>query len=212
MYRLLRNRSYKKFISEEIKFICVSEFQRKIIEKYTNQKKYVLENPCHFTCTNGNEKKYDFAFIGRTTPEKGFTLFEKLVSDYENSTFLLVGEKKNLVNKKNLTCTGWVSEEEVISYLSQSRCLIFPSLWPETYGLNVRKALILNIPCIVSSNTYASSIKDDKIIVFEQGNYEDLCKKIDFFLCSFTNNSSSNHENEEKYENKLINIFLDEHR
>ena len=209
IYRLLRIKSYKKFISLNVNLICVSDFQKKIIQKYTSRRIFVLENPFYFDrIINDNEKKYDFVFVGRTTTEKGYSLFKELVNDYQNCSFLLVGKNTEKIDKKNFTSTGWVSEEEVISYLNQSKCLIFPSLWPETFGLNVKKALLYDIPCIVSSNTYASSIIDDRIIVFEQGNYIDLKKKVDYFLKQF-NVGKRRISCNDRYEEDIVNIFLE---
>lgn len=37
-----------------------------------------------------------------------------------------------------------------------------------------KKALRYNVQCIVSSNTYASTINDKRVFIFKQGDYESL--------------------------------------
>ncbi len=46
--------------------------------------------------------------------------------------------------------TGWLSAEDVQRELEHARCLVFPSLWYETYGLVVNEAAARGIPAIVS--------------------------------------------------------------
>jgi glycosyltransferase involved in cell wall biosynthesis len=44
----------------------------------------------------------------------------------------------------------------VLAQLEYARCLIFPSLWYETFGLVVEEAAARGIPCIVSDISAAS--------------------------------------------------------
>ena len=56
--------------------------------------------------------------------------------------------------------------------------LVLPSLWPETFGLNVFRAMAYGIPCLVSTNTAAEKyMTESNGCVFEQGNYIDMKKK-----------------------------------
>lgn len=175
IYRNLRIKSYKKYFSNYVKVICVSEFQKEILVKKIKNEIVVLHNPLKILVgLEKVEKKYDYVFIGRTSKEKGFDLFEKLSHDFPEKTFLLVGTTNEKKNQDNMQITGWVDEYSVEKYLKQSRCMIFPSRWPETYGLNVKKALRYNVQCIVSSNTYASTINDKRVFIFKQGDYESL--------------------------------------
>jgi glycosyltransferase involved in cell wall biosynthesis len=52
--------------------------------------------------------------------------------------------------------TGWVSPEAVQTELSKARCLVFPSLWYEAYGLVVAEAAARGVPAIVSTISAAS--------------------------------------------------------
>lgn len=76
----------------------------------------------------------------------------------------------------NVVVTGWVSEQQVDTYIGKTKFLVFPSLWPETFGLNVIRALYAGIPCLVSSNTAAEDYVIEGIngFVFEQGNFQSI--------------------------------------
>ena len=46
--------------------------------------------------------------------------------------------------------TGWLTADAVRRELAQARCLVFPSLWYETFGLVVDEAAARGVPAIVS--------------------------------------------------------------
>ena len=52
--------------------------------------------------------------------------------------------------------TGWVTPRQVMAELEEARCLVFSSLWYETYGLVVAEAAARGIPAIVSTVSAAS--------------------------------------------------------
>jgi glycosyltransferase involved in cell wall biosynthesis len=56
---------------------------------------------------------------------------------------------------------GWIAKDELGSWMTRARCLVFPSLWYEGYPLVVADALRAGVPVIVSkSSIAASSISD----------------------------------------------------
>lgn len=175
LYRYIRQLIYKKDIDfNYVQAIYISEFSKKIINKQINIPHYkVIENPFK-TLKNVQKKEYDYIYIGRTSKEKGIDIFIQLAKKMPTKIFLLVGNYN--IKLKNLIVTGWVSEAQVDEFLAKSRVLIFPSLWPETFGLNVIKALSGGIICIVSSNTAAEDYVIDGVngYIFEQGSLESL--------------------------------------
>lgn len=206
LYRFVRELIYKKDIDfKHVYAVFVSEFEKRIITKQIElPNSAVIENPVEFIKYD-EEKKYDFAFIGRTSKEKGIELFLDLARKRPDKQFLIVGDL-NDVTSDNLSVTGWVSENEVDMYLAKSRVLVFPSLWPETFGLNVIKALMSGIPCLVSSNTAAADyIRDgENGFVFEQGNCRDLLNKSkDVLSVSGKNNDI----NVSEYIEKIVKIY-----
>lgn len=187
LYRTIRQMFYRKYMDfNYIHVIFVSEFQSNIIQRFLSIKhSKVIENPF---CCNYLErkdcriKKWDYIYIGRNTVEKGVDLFIKLAEDFPDKKFVFVGIFHDKV-PQNVFVTGWVFEEQVFEYLCCSRVLVFPSLWPETFGLNVFKAIKIGIPCLVSSNTAAEKyIVKGNGVVFHQGDYNDMRKKAEEVL------------------------------
>jgi glycosyltransferase involved in cell wall biosynthesis len=90
--------------------------------------------------------------IGRLDPEKGIDV---LVDAARGTQFpiTLIGEGplRNYAEAYEGTrVTGWLSRPEIVASLEQARCLVFPSLWYETFGLVVEEAAACGIPAIVS--------------------------------------------------------------
>lgn len=208
IFRFVRQLFYNKNINVKyIHLIFISEFERRIISNQIEIKKFsILENPTIFKETNSsNKKKYDYVYIGRTSVEKGVDLFLGLARHLKDKKFLIVGNCD--INLKNVEITGWITENMVNKYLLESKTLIFPSLWPETFGLNVIKALSNGIPCIVSSNTAAEDFVLDGFngYVFEQGNLNSLISKAK--LISKIEGNIFNCKMNNKYIERLIYIY-----
>lgn len=76
--------------------------------------------------------------------------------------------------------TGWLSTDRVQTEIARARCLIFPSLWYETFGLVVAEAAARGVPAIVSD----ISAPADRVVdgsngwVFRSGNLESLMRCI----------------------------------
>jgi glycosyltransferase involved in cell wall biosynthesis len=96
--------------------------------------------------------------VGRLDIEKGV---ETLLAAAKHAKVPLVfvgdGPLRPLVEATpHCRVTGWVNAAQVLAELEQARCLVFPSLWYETYGLVVTEAAARGIPAIVSSIAAAS--------------------------------------------------------
>ncbi len=209
LYRYIRELYYKKDI--DFKFvhaIFISEFEKNIIEKqFKCSKSTIIKNPISKLVISKKSKEYDFLYIGRTSKEKGIELFVELASRLKDKKFLIVGNYNS--NLKNLNSTGWISEREVDDYLLKSKVLVFPSLWPETFGLNIVKALDAGIPCLVSSNTAAEYYVNNGIdgLIFKQGSIDDLTEKA---LIIEKLNPAPKKTNNEDYIQKLIGTYIHE--
>ena len=72
--------------------------------------------------------------------------------------------------------TGWLDRDDVQREIEKARCLVFPSLWPETYGLVVTEAAALGIPSIVARTTAASERIEDGVTgwLWQTGDLADL--------------------------------------
>lgn len=120
----------------------------------SNSKYYFLRNPCTVPRQPPviAGKNSIFAFIGRLSAEKGI---EVLVAAAKRADVPLLfigdGPMRTVAEAGGLNrVTGWVPRHEVMRQLDTVRCLAFPSLWPETYGLSVVDAAARGVPSIVS--------------------------------------------------------------
>jgi glycosyltransferase involved in cell wall biosynthesis len=96
--------------------------------------------------------------IGRLDPEKGIKMF---VDAARQTRFpiTLVGEgpwRGYAEEYDGCDVTGWLTRPAVLAAMEQARCLVFPSLWYETFGLVVEEAAARGIPAIVSDVSAAA--------------------------------------------------------
>ncbi len=208
LYRYVREKKYIKAIKKcNINYIFISHFQKKKILSYLQIEGPVIYNPISIPLSQKVEKKFDFVFIGRTSKEKGIDLFVELANRLSEQSFIIVGNFEKKV-PNNVKVTGWVTEEKVNNYLSHAKVLVFPSLWPETFGLNVYKAKFYKTLCLVSSNTAAIDFITDNDVIFEQGNINDLVEKAKFIINKEFNDENSDFYSEnDRYINSLINYY-----
>jgi glycosyltransferase involved in cell wall biosynthesis len=110
------------------------------------------------------EKNSLFLFIGRLSPEKGALVAARAarLADVPIA-FCGDGRSREAVVQANpdAKMLGWIAKDELGSWMTRARCLVFPSLWYEGYPLVVADALRAGVPVIVSkSSIAASSISD----------------------------------------------------
>jgi glycosyltransferase involved in cell wall biosynthesis len=76
--------------------------------------------------------------------------------------------------------TGWISAADVEEELKSARCLVFPSLWYETYGLVVDEAAARGIPAIVSDISAAAERVEDGVTGWhvKAGDVDDLARRL----------------------------------
>lgn len=107
------------------------------------------------------ENSPTFLFVGRLSPEKGAVVAARAarIAGVPIS-FCGDGEERDAVLAANpdARMLGWLSEEELNRQMRNARCLLFPSLWYETYGLVVADALRIGLPTIVSKSSVAASM------------------------------------------------------
>jgi glycosyltransferase involved in cell wall biosynthesis len=96
--------------------------------------------------------------VGRLDSEKGTAvLVDAARQTGTRVTFIGDGPWRQYAERyAGCKVTGWLSREEVRAQLEYARCLVFPSLWYETFGLVVEEAAARGIPCIVSDVSAAS--------------------------------------------------------
>ena len=96
--------------------------------------------------------------IGRLDEEKGVRLLAQAAATL-SLPVLFVGDgplRAEIEAMPGMSVTGWLPAAEAMARLDDARCLVFPSLWYETFGLVVDEAAARGIPAIVSDVTAPS--------------------------------------------------------
>lgn len=89
--------------------------------------------------------------VGRLDEEKGVGLAVQAAA-IAGLPIVFVGDGpyRGQLEAAGAHVTGWLSAAEVNRKLETARCLVFPSLWYETFGLVVTEAAARGVPAIVS--------------------------------------------------------------
>ncbi len=92
-----------------------------------------------------------FLFVGRLSREKGCVLLAKAAA-VANVPVVFVGEgdarAEIEVANPAATITGWLDAAGVEAWFAKARCLAFPSLWREPFGLSILEAAARGVPTI----------------------------------------------------------------
>lgn len=175
-------------MNDRINIIYISNLNKEVSYTYlkhiTNKWYYVI-NPVELTKGSSvdivNNKKY--IFIARLSKEKGVDLFCKAITDLHLEGCVL-GDgylKDELKEKyKNIKFVGWVEKEEKEQYLKQAQCIVFSSIWYETFGLVVAEGLSRGLPCIVGNNNAAKEmiVDGETGFIFKSGDLNSLKEAI----------------------------------
>jgi peptidoglycan/LPS O-acetylase OafA/YrhL/glycosyltransferase involved in cell wall biosynthesis len=123
-------------------------------------------------------------YIGRLDEEKGVRLLARVAAEL-GLPVLYVGDgplrPEIEASSPDAMVTGWLPAEDVQARLNAARCLVFPSLWYETFGLVVAEAAARGIPAIVSDISAAAERITDGTTGwrFQSGNAQDLARCLD---------------------------------
>ncbi|HWM60530.1 MAG TPA: acyltransferase family protein [Rhizomicrobium sp.] len=119
-------------------------------------------------------------YVGRLDAEKGVHLLAETAAKLGLAvTFVGDGPLRAEIEAiAGMTVTGWLPREEVHQWLGRARCLVFPSLWYETFGLVVDEAAARGVPAIVSDISAAAERVKDTVTgwVFRSGDADDLAR------------------------------------
>jgi glycosyltransferase involved in cell wall biosynthesis len=125
------------------------------------------------------EQNDAFVFAGRLEPYKGPQLLAAAAArNQARAVFCGDGPAADLVRDTYPAArvTGWLDPVHLQTELSSARALVFPSLWPETFGLTALEALARGIPVIASRGTAAEEQIEHDVngLLFERGSVDDL--------------------------------------
>lgn len=119
-------------------------------------------------------------YVGRLDLEKGVRLLAETTGRL-GLDCVMVGDgplRAELAALPWVTVTGWVAPETVRDHLLRARCIVFPSLWYETFGLVTAEAAASGVPAIVSDTCAAAERIDDGVTGwrFRSGDPADLAR------------------------------------
>jgi glycosyltransferase involved in cell wall biosynthesis len=123
----------------------------------------------------------ELAVLGRLDSEKGVLLAAEAARQAGLPiTFIGDGPLRGAVEALGGRVTGWLPAEAAWRALETARCLLFPSLWYETYGLVVSEAAARGIPAIVSNISAAAErvVDGETGWVFSSGNGAALARAL----------------------------------
>ena len=102
-----------------------------------------------------------FLFIGRLMPEKGAAAFAAAAKAAGvRAVFLGAGpeERRIRILNPDAELMGWVTPQEVSEWLSKAKAMVFPSVWPEPFGLVAAEALSRGVPALAGRWNAASEM------------------------------------------------------
>lgn len=169
--------------------IVLSDISASIFENYMPEKHYFrLLNPLVGTKRSriAAEKNSKYAYIGRLDDEKG-VLFLARAMRRIGADIIFIGEGRLRTQISEIlpeaAITGWVDSAEIYPHLQDVKCLIFPSLWYETFGMVVVEAGSMGIPSIVAEDSAAAELvqSHETGMVYSTYDMEDLMEKVHQF-------------------------------
>lgn len=165
LYRVLQAQSQRTFgrlPGGVLHYIAPSGFAADLVRPYlpSSARVFILDNPVEIARSTpvAAANNGDMLAIGRLSPEKGTALLAR-ASRLAGCRVVFVGDGslRSLAESSPLCeVTGWLSREQVLAKLETARCLVFPSVCYETFGLSVTEAAARGVPAIVSAATGAA--------------------------------------------------------
>ncbi len=175
--------------------------QRYFLEKYGRKTNYIPNGvrqqnriPAEeiASCWNLKENAY-VLFVGRLVPEKGLMAlvkaWKKVVTDKK---LVIVGESSDTEefcrelraeasDNAHILFTGFVQGKPLQELFSNAYCYVLPSEI-EGMPISLLEAMSYGNCCLVSSISECTEVIEDKAVVFEKLNCEDLREKLQMLL------------------------------
>lgn len=160
------------------------------------------------------EKDSYILFLGRVVPEKGIHYLIDAYKQVNTDKVLVIAGgasdtssyyqelKKMSENNENIIFTGFIQGEELEELYSNAYIYVLPSDL-EGMPLSLLEAMSYKNCCLTSDIDECKTVMDDKGIVFEKSNIEDLKNKLQY-LCD-------NKEIVEKYKNESQKYVLEKY-
>ena len=182
-------RYYQETISlHRHEMIFVSENQRRPVSFFPNSN--VVYNAISMENFAIEDKKENYMlFIGRITPFKG--ILEAIeVAQKTRIPLMIVAkvdpvdeefyekEVKDKIDGKLIRYMGEANFEEKVNYYKKAKCLLFPILWEEPFGLVMTEALACGTPVVAFRRGSVPEIIQDGVNGFIVNNVEEMIEAV----------------------------------
>ncbi|MGA2620315.1 MAG: glycosyltransferase family 4 protein [Thermoguttaceae bacterium] len=172
------------------RYIALSEFSRRQFVEHGFPADKVVVKPNCVGCNGGpGAGAGGYAvFVGRLTPEKGIrTLLEAWPLLDRPTPLKIIGDGPLAEQVKaaaradpNIQWMGRVSLEDAMAVVGDAACLVFPSVWFETFGRTIIEAFAAGTPVVAAKRGPSIELVDEGRtgLFFEPGNAADLAAKV----------------------------------
>lgn len=148
---------YTELLKAARAIIVISNFMKRYIHDYGDLNAHLLPIPVYGAGPFPDLSRFDRGYVTMINPceLKGVSIFMGLAQEFPNVEFAAVptwGADQDLIARlrelPNVQILEPANDIEVI--LGQSRILLVPSMWPETFGYVVPEAMLRGIPVLAS--------------------------------------------------------------
>ncbi len=182
-----KRQTWNKYVD---KFICLTEFSKNLFEKWGIHADRLVVKPNTVKPVESQNRpiQNQFLFVGRLSEEKGVKqLIEAWVNQKIPHRLLMIGEgplkltlEKIADGHSNIEFLGKRNQKEVLSCMSESTALVFPSLWYEGLPMTIIESFSVGLPVLSTSHGNQGSIVRDGItgMLFSVEGFTDLGEKV----------------------------------
>ncbi|MDH3899865.1 MAG: glycosyltransferase family 4 protein [Gammaproteobacteria bacterium] len=152
-----KNPEYMELIKAAQAIVVISNFMKRYIHDYGDLDAHLLPIPVYGAGPFPDLARFDRGFVTMINPceLKGVSIFIGLAREFPDIEFAAVptwGADQELIDRMqelpNIRILKPANDIEDI--LGQTRILLVPSLWPETFGYVVPEAMLRGIPVLAS--------------------------------------------------------------
>jgi glycosyltransferase involved in cell wall biosynthesis len=154
-----RNPQYTELIREARAIVVLSNFMKRYIQDHGSLESHLLQIPVFGAGPFRNLARFDRGFVTMINPceLKGVSIFIELAREFPDIEFAAVptwGASQELIDRLQELSNMRILEpaDDIEEILVQTRILVAPSLWPETFGLVVPEAMLRGIPVLASNS------------------------------------------------------------
>lgn len=183
-------RSWRDLVSA---YIFISESQRRLMAgmKFDPDRTFVKPNLVPYDGPLGGSPERQVAYVGRLDAAKGAPLLMKGWDAYraiagDDALRLVIAGGGPMLDevtawaatRPSVQLRGLMTKQQVFELIAQSRAVVLPSEWEETFGLVVVEAMAVGVPLLASGHGSFPDLITDGVdgALFEPGRPDALAK------------------------------------